>query len=82
MVTSPVTSKKQRSQSLKPAEKWCPMARLALDPAQANTPDAPANRWIGGMARHAEWQAARCLGTACAVFIGDDATGRCGLIRG
>lgn len=62
----------------KPADKWCPMARLAMD----SGPEVSANRFMSGTRYHDEWKAVRCLGAACAVFVGDDATGHCGLIRG
>lgn len=59
---------------LKPKDKWCPMARLPYEPhGEAVT---AANRFYGA---DDAWMRVRCLGEACAVFIGTDATGYCGL---
>ena len=82
MVTSPVTSKKQRSQGIKPTEKWCPMARVLVGGGDCDPPEAVANRFPAGVGLSDYWRDARCLGTACAVFVGDDSTGHCGLMRG
>lgn len=88
MVTSPVTNKKQRSQGIKPTEKWCPMARVVvhIGPPPPGFESASgvlaANRFPAGDGLSDYWRDARCLGTACAVFVGDDSTGHCGLMRG
>ena len=64
--------------AMKPTDKWCPMARLVMDFG----PEVLANRFPSGTRYHDEWQAVRCLGTDCAVFVGEKTTGHCGLIRG
>lgn len=61
-----------------PTEKWCPMARVLIDGDDA----AVANRFPAGVGLSDYWLDVRCLGTACAVFVGDDSTGHCGLMRG
>lgn len=81
MVTPAVTTKKQRSQvenGLLPGDKWCPMARIAV----AGDDQAIGNRFPAGVGLSDYWRDVRCLGTACAVFVGAAATGHCGLIRG
>ncbi len=69
----------ENTAGLKPKDKWCPMARLAIleDSGVAGS----ANRFPGGVGLGDEWLRVRCLGGACAVFVGDDASGHCGLIR-
>lgn len=59
-----------------PTAKWCPMARLAM---VSHGPKTNANRFPGGVAYADDWRAVRCLGEACAVFIGTDTAGHCGL---
>lgn len=59
---------------LKPKDKWCPMARLAM---YDGTNLSSANRFPPG--GDEEWLRVRCLGEACAVFIGTNASGYCGL---
>ena len=63
--------------AMKPTDKWCPMARLAMD----SGPEVSANRFQSGTRYHDEWLAVRCLGPDCAVFVGDATTGHCGMIR-
>lgn len=77
MVTSPVTTKKV-AVTINPTEKWCPFSRLAI---VSHGPECAANRFPGGVAWNDDWMQVRCLGTACAVFIGDDAAGHCGMAR-
>ena len=62
--------------NVKPGDKWCPMARLESD-------GRVANRWNGRSAEATEnFSRCRCMTTACAVFVGNEETGTCGLIRG
>ena len=67
-----------KEETLKPKDKWCPMARMAMD----RGPEVSANRFPCGATYSDEYHRVRCLGEACAVFVGTDATGHCGLIRG
>ena len=67
-----------KENTIKPASKWCPMARLAIEHSACS-----ANRFDGRDPGATEnYSRVRCMTTVCAVFVGDDATGRCGLIRG
>lgn len=63
---------------IEPKSRWCPMARVAVT---ADGSEYSANRFPGGVEWNIEWSNVRCLGTACAVFVGDDTAGRCGLVR-
>lgn len=69
-------------EKLKPTDKWCPMARLVI-PSDSPTDTEPvANRFCVGVGMSTYWDDVRCLGENCAVFIGTDADGHCGLIHG
>lgn len=69
---------------MKQTEKWCPMARVDVGGeglAAVNRRPLPS----GTTADRDEWLNARCLGSACAVFVpnvtsNDPDEGRCGLI--
>jgi hypothetical protein len=67
-----------RETQIQPKDKWCPMARLAMI---AHGPECAPNRFPGGVKWHDDWLAVRCLGEACAVFVGTDVDGHCGMIR-
>lgn len=83
MVTSAVTNLNERSQPKKPllpGEKWCPMVRV--DVGSEGLTAVNRRQLIRGAAgESADSLNNRCLTTACAVFVGDDTTGYCGLIR-
>jgi hypothetical protein len=75
MVTTTVTNEKA-TVTLKQKDKWCPMARLLVMPRSEM--GTSANRFYGG---DDGWMCVRCLGEACAVYVGSDANGYCGLIN-
>jgi hypothetical protein len=71
---------KEEIKPLLPASRWCPMARVTLvDPVVG---EITGNRFPAGSGLSSYWADVKCLTTACAVFVGDQSSGHCGLIRG